>query len=1846
MKTTLLNDYQRLRAAVLTVGLLFTVGAFLGATGIQDVAPTAADAPVMLETGRPGFGVFADFGGPADGRLVVSFSDASEVLYIGLAPEYRDNGTPYSGDSFSRYRFRIRRINADGSTDVVHGPFNIDNNTANVNAYAEAAFGTYTVGAQQGGDSIYLFRPGAPGDYSIEFDESTNDGNSRVNIPFWDFTVVGADGPIPGRLWSRGWAFRTPQVSGDIEPDCVWDREFNGDLYSYTDDGFVSRIDFNNSGFQGLSFNIAFNETGPGNTGNIATDRQSIPGVNATNAAAQHRIFLVEPDINLFPDGICGTVTAGQTFQCGDADPYCLDVVVSRPGQVDILLDFNGNGILDDNSRDVQLNYEFTDGDLSTCVPWNGLRGDSTPVDFTDTVDVILSYAQGVQHWSAFDVEFMRNGFCVTTVRPTCGDGLTSDRLFWDDREIPQDPGTGAPKDSRSGSNCIDNPRTWDNFILNTDQCDDFDDALTEGYGDKNTLNTWWFANNVSSFQARVPVVTAAINGSTNLCTGDTTTLIAVDQSITGPVTYDWSGPGVDTATTASIRTAVAGRYCVMIIDELGCSNETCVDVVVLDFESDQFPGALETCFGDTVRLDVPANPDFTYSWTPATGISSTTSNNPFFFPEETTVYTTTISGASSNGQVCEITEQITVNVFPDIGLLVTGGGPICDETTTINAVTTTDANVVLFGPDGGQIGAGNTFTVPVSGEADYTLVATNDDGCTETAVFRVSGGPVDVTLPDTVLTCLSDGISLSVTNLDANDILSYAWTPANLFTPESVNTANPVFNGPQGDYTANVVVTNQYGCSVSENVQLIVIDDAGVLAFEPVVDCDGTTVTFNNISTVDFGYVYDFGDGTTSNEANPVHVYDQIGTYTVTLDLIYDQDCVASFTGEVTTFPTLVDAALAVEFGDCDNGSASLTFSDQSFNATGAPLTYDWTFTGVLPANANASPTTVTVTQSGTVTATLLVTSVDGCTSTVDTTVTVNLNEVNLTEEIVICPGDATELNPNADTDATYSWSPAPDFDANDPNPSTGVPGTYVVTVMSTSTDFNCTNTGTVTVVVPDSIGIVVNGPDGPINGGGGNGGGGTLVLPTLQTCGEPVGLTVDLTVDDGVAITYTDLDGNPLGSGGTLTVRPSGSDTIVVTAVNQFGCTERDTVVIINNQVNAGIDVGADGLSFCSATDTTVSVRNFDPNDELTYAWEANDIISGPLDGETIGITSPREGTVELSVMVTNQFGCDTTIAVPVTAVPFLPNTYPDIISPCFGDPTVIEGGDAVAGYDYDWAPMGDLDLSDPANPVGTFTEDTELTVTVTDPVTGCNETETLFIDVAPEIAFSASPAVTNICGTGIITIQGNTVNEDAVITWYNDPERTDIAATNPTFNIDADMMGRTYIIYGEAVDPTTGCRQTQSATVNTTAFTPNQYPETIAPCFDEAFTIQGGDAVADYEYVWEPSDNLDLSDPANPVSTWTEDQTISVTITDPVTGCTETQEIDVEVAPEISFITSPGDTTLCEPGSVTVGGSSVNDNVEIVWYEDEVLNTEIAQGPIVTIDAAETGQSYTVYGVATDPITGCRQVVPVTAIVSELTAGLPLTDVVACFGEDPDIFGDGGPSDSLTYTYAPADLVDLSDPDNPVFVGNTSTDVTVTINDPATGCSAQSIVNFDITDITLSGGTASPDTILLGESSTLEVLGCDDCDYEWFPQDGTVSPTTGSTVTATPDEEGDFVYEVEVTQNGCTEVVAIELRVDDPICDAENIYIPNAFTPNGDNMNDVMRVRSLFADQLTEFRFVIHNRWGQEVYSSDDINASWDGTSEGDDLEPDVYGYWLRVVCPAGEELIQQGNITILR
>jgi gliding motility-associated-like protein len=2187
----------------LTLGILLGLTTTLSAEGIQQVAPTAADAPVMLETGRPEFGSFADYDGPEAGRLVVSIGRADEKVYFGLAPEYQDDGTPFTRFSFSQYRFRIRRATNTGFDPVVHGPFVIGNDNANVNSYEEAAFGVYDTTLTQFGRLIYVFEPGEAGDYYIEFDEFSNDGNRKVNIPFWDITVTRDGQPVVGRVWSKNWAFRTPEISGTNPPDCVWDRPFNGALYSYTEDGFVSRIDFNGAGMQGLSFNVAFNTSGPGTTGDLGQDRMSVAGENAILNAAEHRVFLSLPDIELFPDGICGEVTAAETFVCDGTAPYCLDVAVTRPGQVEVLLDFNGNGILDD-TIDVSLVFEFSGSNLSTCIPWNGLRGDGSGVTFSDTVDVIITYAQGVQHWSAYDVEFMKQGFCVETVRPVCSQNQTSEFLYWDDRNIPGESGTGAPKDQRTGCSCFDGCRTWNNFSLNSAQCDDFDDEATDGYGDKNTLNTWWFANSESTFTARVPVVSAVIVGPNTICQGDTALFRAEDASLNGPESYAWSGPGVDGLITQEVNATMPGTYCVTIVDENGCSNTTCSDLTVIEVESDQFPESLSICFGESTSMVSPGIPEYQYLWSPNVGIDDVTSNQPTFFPSETTTYTVMVTRTNEFGQSCTIEEEITVEVTEDIALTVLGGGGICDPTTSIEVLTDVEAEVTLFGPGNVVVGTGNSFTLPVSGSTSYVLIATDLQGCMDTVTFNLEGGPTEISTPDTVLTCLSDGATLNVTNLDANDILTYSWSPANLFDPNSVNSANPVFAGSAGDYEVSVTATNQYGCATTETTRLIVIDDNASLSFTSEVDCNGSLISFTNTSTAGFGFIYDFGDGVTSTEENPSHTYDTPGTYTVTLDLIYDQDCISSFSQEVTTVETVVAADFDFSLGDCLEAGATISFTDNSINNSGLPLNYAWSFTGANPTSSTESSPSIIVPSSGVVTVSLTVTTVDDCSSTIDTSFTVNLATGNLSDEIIICPGDTAALNPSGDPSLTYNWAPSPDFEADEVNPRTAVPGTYLVTITDANADLSCVTVDTVTVIQPDPIGLEINGPNGPLIGGGtielpsltfcGVAGdvmvdistaddvevtfadlGGTVLgtgttltvnpvendtivvtatnmfgcferdtvvlrnqstsvdinvegnriilcepgdtsvtitnlnaddvlsyvwqpnsiitsaldgavvdittteagteilsvlvtnqfgcdstvqvevitlekivleisgpngvlpdggleLPTLAFCGEPAELTVDIVSGSNVDIIYEDLAGNVLGTGPSITLNPTGSDTLVVVADGELGCGTRDTIVIENQNLSVDINVEGGRIVLCEPGDTSITITNLNADDVLTYVWQPNDIITSGLDAATVDITTTEPSVEILSVLVTNQFGCDTTIQVEVITLEGIvldisgPNgplpdggleiptlyfcgepadlsveimaggsvdiTYTDVdgnvlgtgntltLNPTGRDTIIIiaggqldcglvdtivventpisveitidddeiilcEPGDTAVGISnltlgdtltYEWednpiitspldGPSVDITTTEPGSEVlsvlvtNQFGCDTTVNVTVTtlepiglvvngpdgpivgDSLTTCGEPVDLTVDLRVEegITVTFTDPAGNVLGMGNVLTLDPELQDTVIITAENEFACTEIDTViiiNQQVNAELSVAGMelslceasdtiigvvnldirdelTYrwadndIISGPLDGPTVtittpqeastelsvlvtnqfGCDTTLSLTVATIPFMPNRYPSPYQVCYGDLVTIAGGPRVEGYLYEWTPADGLDLSDPANPMAEFTEDVTLTVLITDPATGCSLEQVIEVVVAPEISLMASPADTTLCAPGAVGVTASSVNDSIVYTWYSDESLTDAIAEGPDYTIFGGVPGETYVVYVRGVDPNTGCEQSIPVTVRISELTAGFPDEVVAACAGEPTSIFTQNSPLATLQYTYEPAGIIDASNPANPTFTGDESTVVNVTVTDPATGCDTTLMVTINVTNLFLLEGVANPPEIFTGQSSELSVEGdCDSCTYTWFPPTGIVEPETGRVVTATPDEAGEWIYEVEVESNGCMEVVEVLLIVEDPICDTERIYIPNAFTPNGDNRNDVLRVRSKFAEEISEFTLIIYNRWGQEVYKSNDIFESWDGTAEGDPLEPDVYGYWLRVRCPFGEELIQQGNITLMR
>jgi hypothetical protein len=524
----------------------------------------------MLFVGHPDFGDFASYDGPENSRLLFRIAEPGETVYLGMARLFRSSGEL---ESFGQYNYRIRSV-ADDS--VVFGPIRVNSNVENLSTYEQAALGPAVInpGGYPTDDESTFIAPAA-GEYYVEFDQ--NSASRPRYIGLWDITIANNGEVQTGRVYSRNWAFRVPELDPQL-PECAFGAELSTEFYSYTSDGFVTKIDFTDSGFQPLSFNLAFNRTGPGESGDLLLDRQSVAEENATANVAEHLIFLQEPDAELFPDGQCGSVTVTGTLNCQANNTYCIPVSASLPGQVQIVLDFDGNGEYDIDT-DRLIAYEFVEGvGLTACVAWDGLMGDGNRAPDGATVNIIVNYTQGVQHWALYDGELMRNGFCVTPVRPICNDGGTAN-LHYDDLNIPDDPGNGAPKRVLAGCECsTSNCRTWTNFEANaSDDCTVVNENTT-GYGDRNTLNTWWFASSqtVTSFDVPIDVVT--ISGPLMHCAGETVSVSMNYSSSNDAASIRWTGPNgpiVGANDQETITLNESGAYTVAVADEFGCESSS-----------------------------------------------------------------------------------------------------------------------------------------------------------------------------------------------------------------------------------------------------------------------------------------------------------------------------------------------------------------------------------------------------------------------------------------------------------------------------------------------------------------------------------------------------------------------------------------------------------------------------------------------------------------------------------------------------------------------------------------------------------------------------------------------------------------------------------------------------------------------------------------------------------------------------------------------------------------------------------------------------------------------------------------------------------------------------------------------------------------------------------------------------------------------------------------------------------------------------------------------------------------------------------------------------------------------
>ncbi|MEZ4908072.1 MAG: gliding motility-associated C-terminal domain-containing protein [Saprospiraceae bacterium] len=232
------------------------------------------------------------------------------------------------------------------------------------------------------------------------------------------------------------------------------------------------------------------------------------------------------------------------------------------------------------------------------------------------------------------------------------------------------------------------------------------------------------------------------------------------------------------------------------------------------------------------------------------------------------------------------------------------------------------------------------------------------------------------------------------------------------------------------------------------------------------------------------------------------------------------------------------------------------------------------------------------------------------------------------------------------------------------------------------------------------------------------------------------------------------------------------------------------------------------------------------------------------------------------------------------------------------------------------------------------------------------------------------------------------------------------------------------------------------------------------------------------------------------------------------------------------------------------------------------------------------------------------------------------------------------------NLSYNWLGDNILSGGDTNTPVVAINNISEYSVEVTDNDYGCDTTLTFEIELSDIDVD---IYADTleVVITNSLTIEVLN--------VPDNSTINWSTGKTntksITITPDSTTDDIvkevrtYCVTVTDEyGCSDEECIEITIINPACDESDIFIPNAFSPNGDGQNDIFIPRSFY---ITTIDMEIYDRWGELLYkASGDDTIHWDGTYKNKELPPDSYTYRIHVVCDDKENWTHSSNVSIIK
>ncbi|MEW5797314.1 MAG: hypothetical protein AB1772_13295, partial [Candidatus Zixiibacteriota bacterium] len=610
----------------------------------------------------------------------------------------------------------------------------------------------------------------------------------------------------------------------------------------------------------------------------------------------------------------------------------------------------------------------------------------------------------------------------------------------------------------------------------------------------------------------------------------------------------------------------------------------------------------------------------------------------------------------------------------------------------------------------------------------------------------------------------------------------------------------------------------------------------------------------------------------------------------------------------------------------------------------------------------------------------------------------------------------------------------------------------------------------------------------------------------------------------------------GNIVSGAATATplVDAAGTYTLTVTDPAN-GCTATDVALVTLNAAPPNVSAGPDKVLTCAVTQINLAGSSTTPG--ATFSWAAaagGNIVSG---GSTATPLVDAAGTYILTVTdPANGCTAKDTALVTLNVSPPNANAGPDKVLTCAVTQINLAGSSSTPGATFSWVASGGGNIVSGAatatplvDAAGTYT------LTVTDPVNGCTATDVALVtlNVTPPNA-NAGPDKVLTCSVTQVNLAGSSTTPGATFSWVASAGGNIVSgATTATPLVDA---AGTYTL--TVTDPSNGCTATDVALVTMSVTPPNANagPDKVLTCAVTSINLSGSSTTPGATFSWVASLGGNIVSGASTATPLVDAAgTYTLTVTDPVNGCTATDValVTLNVTPP-NANAGPDKVLTCTVTQVNLAGSSTTPGAAFSWVASGGGN--IVSGATTATPLVNAVGTYTL--TVTDPANGCTatDVALVTQNITPPNADAGTDKVLTCAVTQINLSG-SSTTPGATFSWVASlggNIVSGAATATPLV--DAAGTYTVTVTDPANGCTATDVALVTLNNtkpvLSCSGDELTCDS--LEASATVTSTPSTGVTYFWYG-----SPVSGQgTASARFNSAGTKRVVVTITATGCSD------------------------------------------------------------------------------------------------------------